>query len=479
VRTLVWFRGKDLRLQDHPALSAALDQGEVVLLFVLDPFFFAPERARETPHQIQFLLDSVRALEQAVRERGSQLLLLAGESHELVPRVAREWQVDRVVAQRCCWPFGRERDGRVAGALGVPLELFDGETLHRPGSLRTKQGQPFAVFGAFARAFHEQVTLGAPLVTTERLPPLPAGVRAPALAVPSLEALGLIRNAQVLPGGEARARERSSAFFAGPARAYAETRDRLDLDATSRLSADLKFGTLSVRAVASAARAALSRRAKPALASFLNELLWREFAHALLWAHPELLAEPSRAAWERFPWRGQGPDWQAWQEGKTGYPVVDAAARQLTETGFVPNRARMIAASFLSKQLLIDYRLGEAHYLRLLTDGDAAQNNLGWQWCAGCGSDAQPYFRVFNPIAQAQKFDPDGSYVRRWLPELAALPAAHIHTPWLAPHSVLLEAGLRLGRDYPHPIVDHAQARARFLDLAQQYFGQKVKHPKP
>jgi deoxyribodipyrimidine photo-lyase len=470
VRTLLWFRGKDLRLADHLALRSAAEQGELIPLFVLDPFFFAPARAQTTPYRIQFLLDSLRELEAALAQRGSRLILATGKSHELLPQLARQWQVDRVVAQRWCAPFARERDRRVAAALHVPFELFDGETLHLPGTLRTSLGKPFAMFSAFARAFHAAVAPAAPLPAPARLPPLPRGVLPPS-SVPSLEQLGLRRNEQVLEGGEQRARERLAAFLSGPARVYHEARDRLDLDGTSRLSADLKFGTLSVREVWTAARGALSPRAKPALASFQNELVWREFAHALLWDQPSLLEEPARAEWERFPWRSEDADWQAWLAGQTGYPVVDAAARQLLATGFVPNRARMIAASFLTKHLLIDYRLGEAHYLRLLTDGDWANNNLGWQWCAGCGSDAQPYFRVFNPTLQARKFDPEGSYVRRWVPELGRLPAAHLHTPWLAPSSALQAAGVRLGRDYPMPIVDHAAARQRFLELAKTHFG--------
>ena len=471
MRTLLWFRGKDLRLADHLALRSAAEQGELIPLFVLDPFFFAPARAQMTPYRIQFLLDSLLELQTALAQRGSRLMLAEGKSHELVPRLARQWQVDRVVAQRWCAPFGRERDRRVAEALHVPFELFDGETLHLPGTLRTTQGKPFAVFSAFQRAFQAAVAPAAPLPAPARLPPLPRTVRLPPLSVPKLEQLGLQRNEQVLAGGEQCARERLAAFLAGPARAYHEARDRLDLDATSRLSADLKFGTLSAREVWTAARAALSPRAQPALASFQSELIWREFAHALLWEQPTLLEEPARAQWERFPWRGEGTEWRAWQEGQTGYPVVDAAARQLLATGFVPNRARMIAASFLTKHLLIDYRLGEAHYLRLLTDGDWANNNLNWQWCAGCGSDAQPYFRVFNPTLQARRFDPDGSYVRRWVPELGRVPAAHLHTPWLAPVGALQTAGVRLGRDYPAPIVEHAAARQRFLELARAHFG--------
>jgi deoxyribodipyrimidine photo-lyase len=472
-RTLLWFRGKDLRLHDHQALQEALvDQargGEVIPLFVLDPYFFAPERARLLPYRVQFLLDSLLSLQGSLRERGSRLLLARGKSHEVLPELVRAWRVDRVVAQRWCAPLGRERDRRAAEALSVPLLLVEGETLHRPGSVRTQQGTPFAKFSPFARAFQAALRLEQPLPAPARLPSVPDSIGRD-VQLPTLAELSIPYNASVLPGGEARGRERLAAFLAGPARRYHELRDRLDLDATSHLSADLKFGTLSVREVWWQALAALSRRSKTALTSFLNELTWREFAHALLWDNPQLLQEPARATWERFPWHSHDGEWRAWQQGQTGYPVIDAAARQLLQTGFVPNRARMLAASFLTKHLLCDYRLGEAHYLRLLTDGDWANNNLGWQWCAGCGADAQPYFRLFNPTLQAQKFDPEGSYVRRWLPELAALPREHLHTPWLAPSGVLKGAGVQLGGNYPHPIVDHAQARERFLELTKAHF---------
>ncbi|HOD33124.1 MAG TPA: FAD-binding domain-containing protein, partial [Holophaga sp.] len=201
--------------------------------------------------------------------------------------------------------------------------------------------------------------------------------------------------------------------------------------------------------------------------TFRNELLWREFAHHLLAEEPRLLSEPFRPAFGAFPWRKDDAAWEAWCEGRTGYPVVDAAARQLLSEGFVHNRARMVAASFLAKHLLLDYRRGEAHYLRWLADGDWACNNLGWQWSAGCGVDAQPWFRVFNPVTQGRKFDPAGDYVRRWVPELESLPDRWIHTPWEAPSAVLAQAGVHLGRTYPVPIVDHSQARARFLDTAK------------
>jgi deoxyribodipyrimidine photo-lyase len=202
-----------------------------------------------------------------------------------------------------------------------------------------------------------------------------------------------------------------------------------------------------------------------------NELVWREFAHSTLFDRPNLLVETFRPEWRDFPWRDDDAGWRAWVDGETGYPVVDAAARELLATGFVHNRARMVAASFLAKHLLLDFRRGERHYVDLLTDGDWANNDAGWQWSAGCGCDAQPWFRIFNPVTQGAKFDPDGAYVRRWVPELARLDARHIHAPWLAPAAVLDAAGVRLGSDYPRPIVDHDIARRRFLEVAKQHLG--------
>jgi deoxyribodipyrimidine photo-lyase len=244
----------------------------------------------------------------------------------------------------------------------------------------------------------------------------------------------------------------------------------MDRAGTSRLSADLKFGTISVRTVWNAAKDGLAD-APDQLTKFHNELLWREFAHGLLWTRPDLLEQPFRRDFEGFPWRTDAKGWHAWTTGTTGYPVVDASARQLMAEGYVHNRARMISASFLTKHLLISYREGEAHYMRYLTDGDWAQNNAGWQWSAGCGCDAQPYFRVFNPTSQGERFDPDGGYVRRWVPELAKVPAKYIHAPAEAPADVLAAAGVRIGVTYPRPIVEHAASRARFLAVAKEHLG--------
>lgn len=467
-RTLLWFRGKDLRVGDHPALHDAAESGELVPVFVLDPFFFAGARARELPHRMQFLLESLSALRSNLAHLGSELLLVPGKSVDVVPELARRFAVTRVAAQRWTEPIGRERDRRVEAALSVPFELFEGETLMPPGSLRSGSGQPYAVFSAFARALGRSLPEPTPLPAPRRLAPLPGDVERIVGALPTLAELGIQENPRLLRGGERAARTRLREFVQGAAARYDVERDRMDLAGTSRLSADLKFGTLSPRSVWSAV-GALSKRAPRAVQSFQNELIWREFTHASLWDRPELLSQPFRDDFVDFPWTFEQAAWNAWVEGKTGYPLVDAAARQLLREGFVHNRARMVAASFLTKHLLIHYRYGEAHYLKYLTDGDAAQNNAGWQWSAGCGCDAQPYFRVFNPVLQGEKFDPNGDYVRRYVPELARLPARFIHCPWQAPAAVLAAAGLELGASYPAPIVDHEMARDRFLKIAASH----------
>jgi deoxyribodipyrimidine photo-lyase len=464
MRSIVWFRGKDLRIADHRPLSEAAAAGEVIPLFVLDPYFFAPKRAQGLPHRMQFLLDSLIALEANLAHLGSRLLVVPGRSEDAVPRLATQWQADQVLAHRWVEPFGRERDRRVGEALAreaVPFRLFEGETLLPPGSVRNGQGGMFRVFTPFARACGMHLDLGPALPAPRSLPPVPMGLADGTVPIPTMEALGLSSNPRLQRGGEKAARARLQDFVNGPLADYGVDRDRMDRPGTSRLSADLKFGTLSVRmvwqAVAAGGGGESGRR-------YLNELLWREFSHHLLWEWPELLEQPFREAFRGFPWRQDAAAWQAWTTGRTGYPVVDAAARQLLTEGFVHNRARMVAASFLAKHLLVDYRLGEAHYRHWLTDGDWAQNNAGWQWSAGCGCDAQPWFRIFNPVAQGLRFDPDGAYVRRWVPELAACPTAFIQEPWKAPKALRCP-------DYPEPIVDHALARQRFLATAKGHLG--------
>lgn len=477
-RSIVWFRGKDLRISDHAPLVEAAAAGEVIPLFVLDPYFFAPDRAAELPSRMQFLLDSLTALAANLEHCGSRLVVVAGRSTRCVPALAAHWQADRVFAHRWSEPFARRRDRIVEERLRAAdcsMTLFEGETLRPPGTLRTGAGKPYAVFTQFARKFSATTDVARPLPAPLSLPPLPNGLDLPpgleTRPIPALSDLGLRRNPAVQSGGERAARERLQRFVEEAAHAYPTQRNRMDRAGTSRLSADLKFGTLSVRTVWAAIESATG--GTQAEQAFLNQLVWRDFAHSTLYDRPELLDEPFRPGFVGFPWRWNPEHWEAWTTGRTGYPVVDAAARQLLGEGFVHNRARMIAASFLTKHLLIDYRRGEAHYMRHLTDGDWAQNNLGWQWSAGCGCDAQPYFRVFNPMSQGEQHDPDGDYVRRFVPELACMPKRWIHRPWEAPEEVLRVAGVELGSTYPDPIVDHRTARQTFLDIAGPYLKSK------
>lgn len=466
---LVWFRGKDLRVADHGPLLEAAGRGEVIPVFCLDPFFFAPERARAIPHRMAFLLDALRSLEANLAHRGSRLVVVAGASTERIPELAARWKVDRVSAQAWVEPFARERDRRVAaalGALGIPFDLHGGATLVPPGSLRTQAGTMFGVFTPFARAFARAAAVPASRPAPRSLPPLPEGLEpVPESPIPTLADLGIPENPRLIRGGEREARQRLKAFLGEPLSRYREGRNRMDWDATSRLSADLKFGTLSPASLWRAVSDQFGTGRDADVDAFLNELVWREFAHHLLWERPDLLEHPFRPAWETFPWQEDDAGFGAWSGGRTGYPVVDAAARQLKAEGFVHNRARMVAASFLTKDLRISWRAGEAHYLRWRVDGDWAPNNAGWQWSAGCGCDASPWFRIFNPASQGRRFDPAGDYVRRWVPELAGLDARWIHAPWEAPEPV------RRGLDYPAPIVDHARARAEFLAVAKAHLG--------
>jgi len=464
MRTLVWYRGKDLRITDHKPLADAIRGGEVITLFVVDPYFFSAHSAAFAPHRMQYLLESLAALKSNIKARGGELLVGAGHSVELVPKLAALWEVDRVVAHRWTEPVGRSRDARVAEKLNVPLVLYDGETLLVPDAVLTKQGGPFSVYTPFARAARDLLGTIASSGAPRRIPAPPAALNRSGLIadVPSLHELGLGRNVHLVQGGEAAARGRMKSFVERH-ETYAQERDQLGAEG-SHLSADLKFGTLSVRTVLGHV---LRLPSGPSQQKFIAQLLWREFAYHCLWHRPWLLQRPFRPEFAQFPWSQDRDAWASWAEGRTGYPVVDASARQLMTEGFVHNRARMISASFLTKHLLVNYALGERHYLKFLTDGDWAINNMGWQWSAGCGVDAQPYFRVFNPVLQGQRFDKDGRYVRRYLPELARLPDKYVHCPWEAPPDVLRRAEVVLGENYPHPVVEHSLARQRFLALTK------------
>jgi deoxyribodipyrimidine photo-lyase len=465
MRTLLWFRGKDLRVHDHAALhAAARDSRELCPVFVLSTKYFGKNPRESAPHRVQFLLASLAELAAELEARGSELLIVEGPAERAIPELAQRLKVDRVMVSAAYEPEARARDERIANKLEVPFERFRGELLIDPHALRTGSGGAFKVYTPFSRVAREHVGEIKLHSAPRELPPLPAAMKVARAKLPKLDE----PNPNIQQGGEQAARERLKHFLSGPIDSYPSDRDRMDHAGTSRLSADLHFGTLSPRSIWSALAHKESVAHEPR-SRFSAELLWREFAHYTLWNRPEVLEQPFRADFVGFPWRKDNAGYEAWWQGTTGYPVVDASARQLLQEGFVHNRARMISASFLTKHLLISYQRGEAHYLQYLTDGDLAQNNLGWQWSAGCGCDAQPYFRVFNPVTQGERFDPDGEYVRRYVPELANVPAKYIHAPWTAPAGVLERAGVRLGREYPKPIVDHSEARQRFLLVASEH----------
>ncbi|MET0385459.1 MAG: deoxyribodipyrimidine photo-lyase [Polyangiales bacterium] len=471
---MVWFRGADLRVHDHLALHAACrDSRELIPVFVLDPAYLAKDPPWPAPHRVQFLLTAVEELAQELAARGSELQLVHGPASTRIPELVAQLQVERVFAIGSCEPRARARDARIARELAVPFELCELDTLLDPASVKTGSGTAFRVYTPFSRAALSRLSKLQPLAAPKQLPPLPSSLRLKPVKLPTLKSLGITPNPELQPGGERAGRERLRVFLAGPVADYETARDRMDVSGTSRLSADLHFGTLSARSVWSALdRPTGLEIPRQSHMRYRAELLWREFSHYTLWHHPSVLEEPFRPEFHDFPWRDgreAESDFEAWWHGRTGYPVVDAAARQLLREGFVHNRARMISASFLTKHLLINYQRGEALYLQLLTDGDLAQNNLGWQWSAGCGCDAQPYFRIFNPVTQGERFDPQGAYVRRLVPELARLPVRYIHAPWLAPESVLKQAGVRLGETYPRPIVEHAAGRQRFMLVASEH----------
>ncbi len=461
---IVWFR-RDLRLHDHPALVAATRHADrVVPLFVVDPGLIGGRFA--SANRTWFMLETVRALRSDLRARGGDLVVRMGDPRAVVPTVAREVDASDVFVSRDHAPYGRARDQVVVDTLarnGVAWHPRRGNLVHEPEDVATQDGRPFSVYSPFRRAW-ERLERPRPLDA----PASSAGADLPTKlesgAIPSLADLGLgpgpprTRRSSRNPARRPRGPAWSDGLLAA-CDGYATSRDRLDReDGTSRLSADLRFGLLSpLEVVDRAVGAGEGRRV------FLNEIVWREFYAHVLFHRPAVRHDAFRPEFDDLPWSTDEGSLAAWREGRTGYPVVDAAMRQLAATGWMHNRARMIAASFLTKDLLMDWRAGEAHFMRELVDGDVASNNGGWQWSASTGTDPQPYFRIFNPVAQGRQHDPDGAYVRRWIPELADVPVARLHAPWEMTADEQRAARCRIGVDYPAPIVDHAEARARAL----------------
>lgn len=459
--TLLWLR-HDLRLADNPALSHACATGGPVI----PVYIWSPTEEGDWPPGAAtrwWLHHSLASLSSSLADKGSRLIVRRGPALETLLTLARDTGATSVVWNRRYEPASIARDTRIKSALksdGLVPESFSASLLFEPTDIRNKAGTPFKVFTPF---WKHCLSLGTPT------PPQPAPARIPAPehwpASLGFEALNLLPTipwdtgfrAEWTPG-EAGAEQVLDDFLPERMPVYNAERDRPDRPGTSRLSPHLHFGELSPRQIWDRANAR-GASASP----YLRQLVWREFAHHLLYHFPDTPTAPLRTEFEHFPWEDDPAGLRAWQRGRTGYPIVDAGMRQLWHTGWMHNRVRMIVGSFLVKDLLISWRRGAEWFWDTLVDANLANNTLGWQWIGGCGADAAPYFRIFNPVLQGEKFDPEGAYVRRWCPELSRLPNNLIHQPWNASPSELRAAEVRLGDTYPAPVVDHKEARDRAM----------------
>lgn len=468
---IVWFR-QDLRLADNPALAAAIASGRpVVPVYVLDED--TPGDWRPGGASRWWLHRSLAALDRSLAETGSRLVLRRGDAIEVIPALARETGAGAVFWNRCYEPEAIVRDKGIKACLklrDIDVESFNAALLFEPWQVTSQKGTPLKVFTPYWRALRQ---LGDPAT------PLPAPARIPAPdSWPGSDQLAawnlLPRRPNWASGfeplwqpGEAGAAARLESFLENSVDGYRGGRDVPAADKVSRLSPHLHFGEIGPRQIWHRAIGHAHERGldpfSGSVETFLKELVWREFSYNLLYHNPTLPELCLRAEFEAFPWNEDPAALAAWQKGRTGYPIVDAGMRELWHTGYMRNRVRMIAASFLVKHLFVDWRAGAAWFWDTLLDADLANNSASWQWVAGCGADAAPYFRIFNPVLQGEKFDADGAYVRKWVPEIAALPDRVIHRPWEASATELRAAGVRLGDTYPRPIVDHAEARRRAL----------------
>jgi deoxyribodipyrimidine photo-lyase len=461
-KTALWWIRRDLRLTENLALSSARAQAGVVIpVFILEPNLLASPPLGAKP--LAFFLEGLRRLEADLRSCGSRLIVRSGDPLVELTKLVNESNATSIYAEEDHTPHARSRDANVAASL--PLHLTGGLVVQPPDAVLKSDGTPYTVFTPYARAWR---ALPPPVRRSEpRFGRLPTVPELPSLPIPPQPALPA--SVPFTPG-QAEAGRRLQYFAGGNTASiysYAKARDRLDIDGTSLLSPYLRFGmfpaqqacALALHAIDTAANAT----ARQAAETWLIELIWREFYVSILYHYPDVLDQSFRARFRQIRWLEDESAFTAWCSGSTGYPVVDAAMRQLVETGWMHNRARMIAASFLVKDLLLDWRWGERFFMQHLIDGDPASNNGGWQWTAGTGTDAAPYFRIFNPVLQGKKHDPEGTYVRRWLPELSRVPHRFVHAPWQMPLHMQTETGCVIGRDYPAPIVDHIQARERTL----------------
>lgn len=459
---LMWFR-RDLRLRDNIALfEAAQNAAPVVPVFVLDPNILKSDNTYSP--RLKFLLHALHALDEHLQKYNTRLLVRYGDPLTELPKLVDELNATAVFLNRDYTPYAKKRDAALTDRLRIPVHCFDDAVLHAPGEVLKKDGTPYVVYTPFKKQW---LQLSRRESATDYLSKELFADYDDALgsAVPSLDELGFDTTFDLPEATEDAAFGHLEAFMDGNINHYSTARNRLVAEpwkdtepGSSYLSPYLRLGLLSPRQVYWAARAAYQRApdttAKDSIQDYVAELVWRDFYMHIMHFYPHVATGSFREEYDAMEWDDNPEGLQAWKDGMTGYPIVDAAMRQLKAMGWMPNRARMIVASFLTKDLLIDWREGERHFMRYLIDGDPAANNGGWQWAAGTGTDAQPYFRIFNPVSQSKKFDPDGHYIRYWIPELQDVKGQHIHEPWQMKQPPT---------GYPAPIVDHKAARERTL----------------
>ena len=415
----IWWIRRDLRLTDNAALQTACAAGSVVPAFIIDPVC-----SHSSPRRKDFLYEGLHALDRDLRARGSYLVIRSGKPFGVLRTLLAETNSEAIFAEEDFTPYARTRDLDIAEDL--PLKLVHGQTVHHPDSVLKSDGQPYKVYTAYSRIWKSRLSSKIDLLPAPEQIPTPTRIKS--------EALPKYRISPLFPAGEQEALVRLEEFLHQRIYSYGRNRDRMDVDGTSALSPYLRFGMLGLRQAVHSARQAMvtakSEVFRQSAEIWLNELIWREFYIQILYHFPHVSRTAFNPALANVPWRNDEAEFEAWKEGKTGMPIVDAAMRQLKEIGWVHNRARMIAASYLIKDLLIDWRWGEAWFMEHLLDGDISANNGGWQWTAGTGPSAAPYFRIFNPVLQSPKFDPNGDYIRRWVPELRNVDTKDIHAPW-------------------------------------------------
>lgn len=464
-----WFR-KDLRLTDNPALSSAAESGNPVLaVYILedgDSDRWAPGGASRW-----WLHHSLKALDQSLKTLGNRLILRRGRPQDVLRELVTETGAMAVYCTSLTEPHAIKVDSElrhILNGLGAGFRAFEGNLLFPPESIMTKNGEPYKVFTPFYKACLKKFPPPAPLPVPKQLPRMKQLIRSDSLnrwkLLPEKPdwSTGWL---DMWTPGEQGALSRLDSFLGRSVAEYGTQRDRPDIAGTSRLSPHLHFGEISPLLCWHHSLVSVKTESQDDLKSFFRQIVWREFSHHLLYHWPTFPEEPFRPEFRRFAWTRNEEALRQWQQGLTGYPIVDAGMRELWATGWMHNRVRMIVASFLVKHLLIPWQDGAAWFWDTLVDADLANNSVSWQWVAGCGVDATPFFRIFNPVLQGRKFDPDGGYVRRWVPELANLPDKYIHEPWTASKHIVEDSGVSLEKNYPYPIADHLAARHRALDM--------------